>query len=98
MIDGTYTMQINTPFGRKPGTVVMRTQGDAVFADIDAPIVGTQHVQGRAEGNTFAAAGSFKLGLMGKVDYSLRGEVAGDLLRIAIDSSKGSFTLSGARQ
>jgi len=35
---------------------------------------------------------------MGKVDYSLRGEVAGDLLRIAIDSSKGSFTLSGARQ
>ena len=97
MIDGTYKIQVDVPFGRKEGTVVLRTEGDAVFADIDAPIVGKRHVEGKAAGDAFTAEGSGKVKLVGKIDYTLEGEVAGDDLRIDIHSSKGEFKLAGVR-
>ena len=97
MIDGTYKIKVDVPFGRKEGTIVLRTEGDVAYADIDAPIIGKQQVEGRAEGNTFSAQGSMKVKLMGKVDYTLTGEVSGDDLRIDIKSSKGEATLWGAR-
>jgi hypothetical protein len=97
MIDGTYKIEVNTPLGRKAGTVAIRTQGNAAIADIDMPIVGKQHVEGRADGDAFGAQGVFKLGLMGKVSYTLHGDVVGDNLRLNIESSKGNFHLSGVR-
>jgi len=97
MVDGTYTIQIDTPFGRKPGTVVLRTKGDVVLADIDAPIIGKQSTQGKLAGDTFTAEGTFKLGLVGKIKYSLNGKVVGDDLTIDIDTSKGHFNLTGVR-
>ena len=42
-------------------------------------------------------AGSGKIKLVGKIDYTLEGEVAGDDLRIDIHSSKGEFKLQGVR-
>ena len=97
MIDGTYTIAIDTPFGRKDGTVVLRTEDDVVFADIDAPIIGKRHAKGRAEGDAFTAQGSGKVKLIGKVDYTLKGEVSGDDLCVYIKSNKGDFTLKGIR-
>ena len=41
--------------------------------------------------------GKLRLGLLGKISYSMRGEVVGDDLRISIDSSKGVFGLVGKR-
>ena len=97
MIDGTYNFDIDTPLGRKPGTLTMRTEGSAVFADIDAPVIGKQHVEGQAEGDSFTAEGTFKLLLVGKVTYSLRGKVVNDDLSIEINSSKGDLILTGTR-
>lgn len=97
MIDGTYKIEVNVPFGRKEGTIVLRTEGDALFADIDAPVVGKQSVTGRAEGNTFTAQGTGKVKLLGKIDYTLAGEVSGDDLLIDIQSSKGEAKLAGIR-
>ena len=97
MIDGTYKVHIDVPFGRKEGTVVLRTEGDAVLADIDAPVVGKQHVEGKADGDAFTAEGSGKIKLVGKIDYALKGEVSGDDLHIDIRSNKGEFQLEGVR-
>ena len=97
MIDGTYKIKFDVPFGRKDGTVVLSTEGDAVHADIDAPIVGKQHVEGRATGDSFTAQGSGKIKLVGKIDYTLRGEVSGDNLHIDIHSNKGDIKLDGTR-
>ena len=98
MIDGTYTLAIDTPFGRKPGTAELRTVGDKVQGVIDAPMVGKQRLEGRAEGeDAFSAAGTLKIMLMGKVTYDLRGKVEGDSIRITIQSSKGDFELEGTR-
>lgn len=97
MIDGTYKIEVDVPFGRKSGTVILHTQGDAAVADIDAPIVGKQHVEGRVEGDTFTAQGSGKIALVGAIDYTLNGEVSGDNLIINIQSNKGELQLRGIR-
>jgi hypothetical protein len=98
MIDGTYKVSIKVPFGRaKEGTIVLRTEGDVAYAQIDAPIVGKQQVQGHVEGDTFTAEGSGRIQLVGKVDYTLDGKVTGDDLHIDIHSNKGEFQLDGVR-
>lgn len=97
MIDGTYTIKVDTPFGRKDGTIALRADGGVLLADIDAPIVGKIRIEGHAEGDKFTAQGSGKIKLVGKIDYALKGEVAGDELLIHIDSNKGEFDLKGVR-
>lgn len=97
MIDGTYKINVDVPFGRKDGTIVLRTEGDAVIADINAPVVGEQHVEGHAEGDKFTAQGSGKIKLVGKVDYSLEGEVTGDKLLMQIKTNKGDLEIEGVR-
>ena len=57
MIDGTYKFEVDVPFGRKSGTLTLRTEGEAAFADIDAPMIGKKHMEGRAQGDTFTAQG-----------------------------------------
>ena len=97
MIDGTYKLDVNSPLGRQQGMATLRTQGDTVVADIDAPIIGKQHTEGRVDGNSFTASGSFKVLFVGKIDYSLHGSVEGDAIHIDIKSSKGDFSLEGTR-
>ena len=97
MIDGTYTFEMDTPLGRKSGTANLRTQGDTVYAEVDAPVIGKQSAEGSTDGISFTAQGSFKQLLLGKVDYTLSGEVVGDELRLAIKSNKGDFRVLGTR-
>lgn len=97
MIDGTYKIKIDVPFGRKDGTVALRTEGDTVFADINAPIVGEAHVEGTADGDAFTAEGSGKIKIVGKINYTINGNVEGDKLHLNIHSSKGDFKIEGVR-
>ncbi len=97
MIDGTYAIKVDVPLGRKDGTVVLRTDGSVMTAQIDAPVVGKQQMQGRVDGNTFTAEGSTRVKLMGKIQYTLTGEVTGNDLRIDIQTNKGEVTLKGVR-
>ena len=77
--------------------MVLRTKGDTFTADIDAPVIGKQKTSGRVSGDTFSAEGYFKMLLVGKVTYKLRGEVKGDDLKIQIKSNKGNFDFVGSR-
>lgn len=97
MIDGTYTIKVDTPLGKRPGTVILKTKGNVVYADINAPVVGKQTTEGTVKGDSFTTEGTFKLKLFGKVTYKLNGTVAGDNLHIVIDSSKGQIKLDGVR-
>ena len=97
MIDGTYSFEVEVPFGRKTGSVTLRTEGDVAYADIDAPIIGKQHMEGQVEGDTFTAQGSKKIKLVGTIDYTLKGELIGDILHITLHTSKGDYELDGVR-
>lgn len=96
MIDGAYKLKIDAPLS-KGGLVVLRTEGDVAYADIDAPAIGKQRVNGRCEGNTFTAEGSKSVLLVGRIDYTLRAVVSGDNIHVDIQSNKGNFTLEGVR-
>ena len=97
MIDGTYKISIDALFGKKEGTVVLHTKGNVVTADIDAPVIGEQHVEGVANGDSFAAKGSGEVLLVGEIEYDLHGKVTGNDLHIDIKSNKGEFELDGVR-
>ena len=97
MVDGTYKIKVDVLFGPKEGTVVLHTQDGVLTADIDAPVVGKQHVKGKVEGDTFTAKGSGKVFLLGKIDFDISGEVSGDDLHLDIHSSKGDIKLDGIR-
>ena len=97
MLDGTYRIKVDTPLGSKNGTVILRTEGNTVFANVDAPIVGKQTARGHADGDTFTGQGSMKIMLVGAVNYTLSGNVSGNDLVVRIQSNKGTFTLRGTR-
>lgn len=97
MIDGTYNFEVDVPFGRKTGSVTLCTEGDIAYADIDAPIIGKQHMEGQVDGDTFSAQGSKKIKLLGTIDYTLKGELIEDTLHITLHTSKGDYELEGVR-
>ena len=97
MIDGTYKIKVDVPFGRKEGVITLRTEGDVAFADVDAPIIGKKSIKGHVEGDTFTGKGADKFKLVGKVDYTIRGAVSGDNLHIDIQTNKGELALEGTR-
>ena len=97
MIDGKYRFEVDVPFGRKKGTIVLRTEGDAAFADIDAPVIGKNHMEGQVDGDTFTAQGSSKIKFMGNVEFTAVGTVSGDNLHVDIKSNKGDFVIEGVR-
>jgi len=97
MIDGTYKIMVDSPLGRKEGTIVLKAEGDVLYADVDAPVVGKQKMQGRVDGDTFTAQGSTKILFVGKINFTLNGEVSGDDLHVDIQSNKGDFKLEGVR-
>ena len=39
MIDDTYSVEVDSPLGRKQGKVALRVDGSKVIADIDAPVM-----------------------------------------------------------
>ena len=97
MIDGKYSFEVDVPFGRKEGTVVLRTEGNTAYADIDAPVIGKKHMEGQADGDTFTAHGSSKIMFAGNVNFTAVGVVSGDNLLVDIQSNKGDFTIKGVR-
>ena len=97
MIDGKYSFEVDVPFGRKAGTIALRTEGDTAIADIDAPVLGEKHVEGQVDGDTFTAQGSGKVKFMGNVEFTVVGTVSGDNLHVDIKSTKGDFALEGVR-
>ena len=96
-LDGDYAIKLDTPLGSKDGTVSIQSEGSTVEADVDAPLVGKKHVVGTADGDTFTAEGTMKVKLVGKVDYTIDGEVDGDSLNMHIQTSKGDIDLEGTR-
>ncbi len=98
MIDGTYNMMVNTPLGPQPATATLRSNGDTYTGDIDAPVIGEQHIEGPVKDDVFTAEGSFELLLIGEIVYKLTGKLEGDKLHITIDSNKVSLELEGTRE
>ena len=97
MIDGVYNVQVSGAIGNKSAKVGLRTEGDTVAIDLDAPMLGKRQAQGALNGNAFTASGVYKIPLLGKIEYDMEGEVEGDELRATIHTSKGDLNIVGSR-
>lgn len=97
MIDGTYALEVDTPLGRKSGTIELITKGDELRANLNAPIVGERHGKGKVDGNMFTTGGSAKIPLLGTFEYTVQGEVMDDILSATLHTSKGDFNVVGVR-
>lgn len=97
MIDGNYMMQIDTLVGTQSSVATLKTEGDTVFVDIDAPVIGRRTSEGKIDGDTFLCEGAFDVELLGQVAYTLRGEIDGDNLKVVIASNMGEFNFTGTR-
>lgn len=97
MIDGTYNVAAKTPLGKKAGTLVLVTSGEA--CDADLTIAGkTKHLTGTLDGETVTFTGSVHLPFpIGNVNYTLSGTVTGDVLSGTCRTKKFSFDVEGTR-
>ena len=97
MIDGTYNVKAKTPLGKKDGTLMLVTEGDACNAELK--VAGkTAHLTGVIEGENLSFEGETKLPFpLGKVKYTLVGTVEGDTLQGVCKTKKFSFDINGAR-
>ena len=91
MIDGTYFVEVDTPLGRKSGTVDLVTHGDVLEACVKAPIIGKQEATGTVDGDTFSAEGSLKIPFKGTQikdrTEELSESMPGRKIQITFDSS-----------
>ena len=97
MIDGTYKTKIDLPIGHADFDLTLRTEGEAVFAEANAPVIGAISVEGKLKDGGFGIEGSLKLKLLGTIDYTVDGEVTGDNLHMVANTSKGEYILDGVR-
>ena len=97
MIDGNYLVRIDTLLIPQMSLATLKTEGDTVYVDIEAPIIGRRTSEGKVDGNTFVCEGRLDVDLIGEITYTLSGEVDGDDIHIVIASNKGEFNFSGRR-
>ena len=97
MVDGTYKLKVDVLIGRRYGKIVLRTEDDVLYADINAPIIGRQKVKGTVDGDSFVVKGSGMVFPLGMLRYTLTGEVDGDNITVKCRTNKGNLTLKGQR-
>ena len=97
MLDGTYAIEADSPFGRKSGPVAMAVSGDKVAIDLDVPLVGKQHAIGSVSGDSFKAKGVIKVPLLGKFECEVTGSVQGDDLQATVHAKRGDLQIVGVR-
>ena len=98
MLDGSYVVEVDTPLGKKEGAVELKTSGAQLNISVDAPTIRKQTAVGTATGSSFTVEGTLKLLLIGKVPYTIEGNVSDDgILTATLKSSKGDFAIMGAR-
>lgn len=97
MLDGTYSLEVDTPLGTKTGKVILASEGSAIEIAVDAPIVGKQRLRGQVQGDAFTAHDQVKVFPLGKVNYEVEGRVFGANIILEIRTSKGNLHASGIR-
>ena len=98
MIDGTYTVEAKTPLGKRGGSLVLTTEGDACTADLT--VAGkTKRLEGVIDGDQVTFEGSIHLPFpFGNQKWVLTGTVEGDEIVGVCSTKRFKFDVSGTRQ
>lgn len=94
-MNGTFKVTLDTPIGRKSGTITFIDDGRSLGGTIRA-MGHTNHFTGRADGNSFDISGVLHVGFL-NFQYTAQGTVNGNALNGSARSSAGNFQMSGTR-
>ena len=96
-VDGTYNIEIDTPMGKQPSKLTLKTDGDAVSGNMDSPMGSMEFSGGKVDGDNV----SWEMEIdspMGKMNLEYSVTVSGDDISGEVKAGNfGSSPLKGKR-
>ena len=97
-VDGTYSIEVETPMGNRPGKLTLKADGDSLSGTYDGGMGGEQAFSGGTVSGDEAAWTISVSGPMGQMKLEFKAKVTGDDISGQVQlGSFGSGTFKGKR-
>lgn len=97
MIDGTFDIAVDTPKLHRRGTLLLKSEGDAIVGILNVGDLKDARFAGACHDKEFTFEGSGEFPSIGQVDYVAKGGTWGNSLDMKVESSAGIITIFGTR-
>ena len=95
-MDGLYEFNIKSPMGNIKALVKLITNGNILSGYVDVMGKRNEFNKGVVKGNNLSLKGKFSAGMM-NIQYTIVGNVQGDILNLAAQTNMGNFNLQGKK-
>lgn len=95
-MDGLYEFNIKSPMGNMKGLIKLITNGNNLSGYIEVMGKRNEFNNGTISGNTLSLKGKAATGMM-NIQYTIIGNVQGDILNLSAQTNMGNFNLQGKR-
>ena len=95
-MDGLYEFNIKSPMGNIKALVKLITNGNILSGYVDVMGKRNEFNNGVVKGNNLSLKGKFSAGMM-NIQYTIVGNVQGDILNLAAQTNMGNFNLQGKK-
>ncbi|MBR3674198.1 MAG: hypothetical protein IKN65_08020 [Clostridia bacterium] len=95
-MDGLYEFNIKSPMGNIKALVKLITNGNNLSGYVDVMGKRNEFNNGSISGNNLSLKGKISAGMM-NIQYTIIGNVQGDVLNLAAQTNIGNFNLQGKR-
>ena len=95
-MDGLYEFNIKSPMGNIKALFKLITNGNNLSGYVDVMGKRNEFNNGSISGNNLSLKGKISAGMM-NIQYTIIGNVHGDVLNLAAQTNMGNFNLQGKR-
>lgn len=95
-MDGLYEFNVQSPMGNINALVKLITNGSVLSGYVEVMGKRNDFNNGSVSGNNLSLKGKISAGLM-KIQYTIVGNVQGDVLNLSAQTNMGNFNLQGKR-
>lgn len=95
-MDGLYEFNVKSPMGNIKALVKLITNGSILSGYVDVMGKRNEFNNGVVNGNNLSLKGKIAAGMM-NIQYTIVGNVQGNILNLAAQTNMGNFNLQGKR-
>ena len=95
-MDGLYEFNIKSPMGNIKALVKLVTNGSILSGYVDVMGKRNEFNNGTVNGNNISLKGKIAAGMV-NLQYTIVGNIQGDILNLAAQTNMGNFNLQGKR-
>ena len=95
-MDGLYEFNVKSPMGNIKALVKLITNGSILSGYVDVMGKRNEFNNGVVSGNNLSLKGKISAGMM-NIQYTIVGNVQGDILNLAAQTNMGNFNLQGKK-